>query len=220
VTALVGSSPAGSASIGSSGDRGAVGAARSAPAWRLLTRRYVRRYSRQPATLVLAVVEPVMFILLFRYVFGGAIQVPGGDYVEYLMPGIVAMTVTFASLGTAVALAEDITTGIVDRLRSMPIARSAVLVGRLAWDVIEYVAMIAMIVLVGSVVGFRFRNGPVVALGMVAMTLGLGLAMSCVSAFVGMRVRGSEAVASFGMLWIFPLCFVSSAFVPVATMPA
>jgi ABC transporter DrrB family efflux protein len=185
----------------------------------LITKRYLRRYSRQPATLVLAVAEPVMFVLMFRYVFGGAIRVPGGNYVEYLMPGIIGQTVAFASMGTAVALAEDITTGIVDRFRSMPISRSAVLVGRLAWDVIEYSAVIMMMIAIGYLVGFRFANGVVPAVGMLLLALVFGLSMSCVSAFVGMRIRRPEAVASFGLTWLFPLCFISSAFVPVATMP-
>ncbi len=195
------------------------GAGRHKAAWRLIFRRYVRRYSRQPTTLVLAVLQPVMFILLFRFIFGGAIRVPGGNYVEYLMPGIIGMTVAFSCMGTAVALAEDITTGIVDRLRSMPIARSAVLVGRLAWDVIEYLGIILLMVAVGYLIGFEFRNGVLASLAMILLALAFGLTMSCVAAFIGMTVRRPEAVASFGLIWLFPLCFISSAVVPIQTMP-
>ena len=112
-----------------------------------------------PAYLVFTVIQPVMFVLLFRYVFGGAIKVPGASYVNYLMPGIIGQTAAFASFGTAIALAQELKKGVIDRLRSMPMARSAVLNGRLLADTGRMLLTILIIVAVGYAVGFRFQNG-------------------------------------------------------------
>jgi ABC-2 type transport system permease protein/oleandomycin transport system permease protein len=185
-----------------------------------LTRRDVMIWGRNPTFLVFVIVQPVMFVLLFRYVFGGAIQVrvPGG-YVNYLMPGIIAQSAAFASFGTAIALARQIQRGVIDRFRAMPMARSAVLLGRLVADTLRLVVTLLVILGVGYAVGFRFENGVVPAIAMVVLGVAFGVAICTVSAFVGLAIRDEESVGSFGLIWLFPLTFVSAAFVPVASMP-
>ena len=187
----------------------------------VITRRNLRRILRTPRLLVVSSVQPVLFVLLFRYVFGGAIQVPGaGGYVNFLMPGIIAQTAAFATFATAIALAQESTKGVIDRFRAMPIARSAVLAGRLVADSVRMLIVILVIVGVGYAVGFRFQNGVLGAVGMVLLAEAFGIAVCLVSAFVGLAIRDEESVQAFGLIWIFPLTFVSSAFVPVATMPS
>jgi ABC-2 type transport system permease protein/oleandomycin transport system permease protein len=177
-------------------------------------------WSRVPALLVFTVVQPVMFTLLFRYVFGGAIKtgVPGG-YVDFLMPGVIGQTAAFASIGTAIALALEIQRGVIDRFRSMPMARSAVLIGRLTADGIRMLVTILIILAVGYAVGFRFHGGVLGAVGMVLLALAFGLTVCCVSAFIGLAIKDEESVQAFGLIWLFPLTFVSSAFVPIGSMP-
>ncbi len=183
-----------------------------------LTWRDLLVWSRVPMFLVFSVVQPVMFVLLFRYVFGGAIKVSGG-YVDYLMPGIIAQSAAFASFGTAISLAREMQRGVIDRFRSMPMARSAVLVGRLIADTLRMILTVLVVMLVGYAVGFRFRNGWAPALGMVVLAVVFGLAVCTVSAAVGLALRDEESVGSFGLIWLFPLTFVSAAFVPIASMP-
>jgi ABC-2 type transport system permease protein/oleandomycin transport system permease protein len=186
----------------------------------VMTRRNLIVWMRVPAYIVFTVVQPVIFVLLFRYVFGGAIQAPGsGGYVDYLMPGIIGQTAAFATFATAIALAQEASKGVIDRFRAMPIARSAVLAGRLVADSIRMLIVILVIVGVGYAVGFRFQNGLVGAIGMVLLAEAFGITICCVSAFVGLAIRDEESVQAFGLIWIFPLTFVSSAFVPIATMP-
>ena len=186
----------------------------------VMTRRNLLVWMRVPAYIVFTVVQPVIFVLLFRYVFGGAIQAPGsGGYVDYLMPGIIAQTAAFATFATAIALAQEATKGVIDRFRAMPMARSAVLAGRLLADSIRMLIVILVIIGVGYAVGFRFQNGVVGAVGMVALAEAFGIAVCAVSAFVGLAIKDEESVQAFGLIWIFPLTFVSSAFVPIATMP-
>lgn len=187
---------------------------------RNLTRRDVKIWSRNPSFLVFAIVQPVMFTLLFRYVFGGAINVdvPGG-YVNYLLPGIIAQSAAFASFGTAIALARQMQRGVIDRYRSMPMARSAVLLGRLAADTLRLVVTLVIILAVGYAVGFRFENGVGPAILMMVLGVVFGVAVCTVSAYIGLAIRDEESVGSFGLIWLFPLTFVSAAFVPVASMP-
>jgi ABC-2 type transport system permease protein len=199
------------------------------PTWRLkravtdaatMTRRNIILWFRVPAYIVFTVIQPLMFMLLFRYVFGGAIPVKArGGYVNYLVPGIIAQTATFTSFGTAVALAQELKKGTIDRLRSMPIARSAVLVGRLAADLARLTVTIAILIAAGYAVGFRFENGPWAALFMVFWALSFGLVVVCVSAFTGLAIKDEESVQAFGFIWVFPLVFVSAAFVPIHNMP-
>jgi ABC transporter DrrB family efflux protein len=186
----------------------------------VMTRRNLLVWLRVPAYIVFTVVQPIIFVLLFRYVFGGAIRAPGaGGYVSYLMPGIIAQTAAFATFATAIALAQEATKGVIDRFRAMPMARSAVLAGRLIADSIRMLIVILVIIGVGYAVGFRFENGVAGAVGMVALAEAFGIAICSVSAFVGLAIKDEESVQAFGLIWIFPLTFVSSAFVPIATMP-
>ncbi|MEA2638167.1 MAG: type transport system permease protein [Chloroflexota bacterium] len=186
----------------------------------VMTRRNLLVWMRVPAYLVFTVVQPVIFVLLFRYVFGGAIQAPGaGGYVDYLMPGIIGQTAAFATFATAIALAQEATKGVIDRFRAMPMARSAVLAGRLLADSIRMLIVILVIIGVGYAVGFRFQNGVLGAVGMVLLAEAFGITICAVSAFVGLAIKDEESVQAFGLIWIFPLTFVSSAFVPIATMP-
>jgi ABC transporter DrrB family efflux protein len=183
-----------------------------------ITRRNLLVWMRVPAYLVFTVIQPVMFVLLFRYVFGGAIHV-AGNYVNFLMPGIIAQTAAFATFGTAIALAQELKKGVIDRLRSMPMARSAVLAGRLVADTGRMLVTILIIVGVGYAVGFRFSNGVVPAIAMVVLATVFGLAICCISAYTGLAIGDEESVQAFGLIWLFPLTFLSSAFVPIATMP-
>ncbi len=186
---------------------------------RVLTERYLLQLVRVPTVLFFSLIQPVMFVLLFRYVFGGAIHIPGVGYAEYMLPGAIAQTAAFASFGTAIGLAYDLGRGLIDRVRSMPAARFAVLVGRLTSDTLRSLAVVIVLLGVGYAVGFRFDNGPGPALLMVLVAVVFGLAICTIAAFVGLALKDPEAVQSFGLVWLFPLTFVSGAFVPVQTMP-
>jgi ABC-2 type transport system permease protein/oleandomycin transport system permease protein len=185
-----------------------------------ITRRNLLVWLRVPAYLVFTVIQPVMFVLLFTYVFGGAIQVPGtGSYVDFLIPGILVQTAAFATFGTAIALAQELKKGVIDRLRSMPMARSAVLAGRLVADTGRMLVTILIVTGVGYAVGFRFDNGVLPAILMIVLATVFGLAICCISAYTGLAIGDEESVQAFGLIWIFPLTFLSSAFVPIPTMP-
>jgi ABC transporter DrrB family efflux protein len=186
-----------------------------------ITRRNLLVWVRVPAYIMFTVIQPVMFVLLFAYVFGGAIPVPGvpGGYVNFLMPGIIGQSAAFATFGTAIALAQELKKGVIDRLKSMPMARSAVLAGRLVADTLRMFITILILVGVGYLVGFRFQNGFGLAVAMVVLATIFGLAICCIAAFTGLAIGDEESVQAFGLVWLFPLTFVSSAFVPIATMP-
>ena len=185
-----------------------------------LTLRDLRVWVRNPAFIFFTIIQPVMFVLLFRYVFGGAIsvKVPGG-YVSFLMPGIIAQSAAFASFGTAIALARQLQKGVIDRFRAMPMARSAVLLGRLVGDAIRLAVTVLVILGVGYLVGFRFSNGFLPGILMLILGVVFGVTICTVSAFVGLAIKDEESVGSFGLVWLFPLTFVSAAFVPVQSMP-
>lgn len=187
----------------------------------VITKRNLLVWMRVPAYIVFTVVQPVIFVLLFRYVFGGAIQVgiPGG-YVNYLMPGIIGQTAAFGSFATAIALAQESKTGVIDRFRSLPMARSAVLAGRLMADAVRMLITILVIVGVGYAVGFRFQNGVLAAIAMIALAEAFGICICCISAAIGLAIKDEESVQAFGLIWLFPLTFVSSAFVPIQSMPS
>jgi ABC-2 type transport system permease protein/oleandomycin transport system permease protein len=184
-----------------------------------ITRRNLLVWMRVPAYIMFTVIQPVMFVLLFRYVFGGAIAVPGGNYVDFLLPGIIGQTAAFATFGTAIALAQELQKGVIDRLKSMPMARSAVLAGRLVADTIRMFITIVIVVGVGYAVGFRFHNGVGLAIAMIVLATVFGLAICCISAFTGLAIGDEESVQAFGLVWLFPLTFLSSAFVPIPSMP-
>jgi ABC transporter DrrB family efflux protein len=185
-----------------------------------ITRRNLLVWYRVPAYLFFTVIQPVIFVLMFRYVFGGAIKVnvPGG-YVSFLMPGIIAQTAAFACFGTAIALAQELQKGVIDRLRSMPMARSAVLTGRLVADTLRMTITILIVVGVGYAVSFRFQNGAGPAVLMVVVAIVLGVACCVIAAFTGLAIKDEESVQAFGLIWLFPLTFLSSAFVPISSMP-
>ncbi len=186
----------------------------------VMTRRNLLVWLRVPAYIVFTIVQPVIFVLLFRYVFGGAIQVSNqGGYVNFLMPGIIGQTAAFATFATAIALAQEAKAGVIDRLRSLPMARSAVLAGRLIADAIRMLVTILVIVGVGYLVGFRFENGLPSAVAMVLLAELFGVTICCVAAFIGLAIKDEESVQAFGLIWLFPLTFVSSAFVQISTMP-
>jgi ABC transporter DrrB family efflux protein len=184
-----------------------------------ITRRNLLVWMRVPAYIMFTVIQPVMFVLLFRYVFGGAIPVQGTTYVNFLMPGIIGQSAAFATFGTAIALAQELKKGVIDRLKSMPMARSAVLAGRLVADTLRMFITILILVGVGYLVGFRFENGVGPAIAMVVLATVFGLAICCIAAYTGLAIGDEESVQAFGLVWLFPLTFVSSAFVPISTMP-
>jgi ABC transporter DrrB family efflux protein len=187
-----------------------------------ITRRNLLVWFRVPAYIVFTIVQPVLFVLMFRYVFGGAIHVnlPGGEgYVDFLIPGILAQTAAFGCFATAIALAQELTKGVIDRLRSMPMARSAVLTGRLVADSGRMLLTVLIVLAVGVGVGFRFHNGVGNAVLMVVLGTVFGIAFCVISAFTGLAIGDEEAVQAFGLIWLFPLTFLSSAFVPIQSMP-
>jgi ABC-2 type transport system permease protein/oleandomycin transport system permease protein len=190
---------------------------------RVVSRRNLLHFIRQPDLLIFSTIQPIMFVLLFTYVFGGAIShslPPGVTYVDYLIPGILVQSVTFRASMTAVGLSDDLKLGVIDRFRSMPMARSAVLVGRTAADLVRNVAIIILMIAVGYIVGFRFQAGVLQAVACVALVSAFGLALSWIFAFVALTVRGAEAAQSAGFVVLFPLVFASSVFVPVSSMPS
>jgi ABC transporter DrrB family efflux protein len=186
----------------------------------VLARRSLLRIPRAPDLLLSFTVQPIMFVLLFAYVFGGAIATPGfEDYVDFLMPGIIVQTMSFGGFVTALGLAEDLKKGLVDRFRSLPMSRGAVLAGRTVSDVATNSISIAVMLIVGVIVGFSF-DAPLthIVAGLLLLLL-FGYAFSWVFAFVGLTSSSPEAAQSLGFIVIFPLTFVSSAFVPVESMP-
>jgi len=175
---------------------------------------------RTPTTLVFSTVQPIIFVLLFRYVFGGAIKVPGSvPYVDYLMPGVFVQTVTFGSVNTGVGLATDLQTGIIERFRSLPMARSAVLAGRTMADLVRNLFVIFLMVGVGFLVGFRVQTGVLPFLAAVVLMLGFGFAMSWIMALIGLASGNPEAAQAGAFPFMALLVFASNAFVPTATMP-
>ena len=186
----------------------------------VITRRNLLRIPRAPDLLIGFTVQPVMFVLLFVYVFGGAIQTPGYEYVDFLMPGILTQTIAFGGFLTAVGLNEDLRKGLIDRFRSLPMARSAVLAGRTLADVVMNMLAIALMLGVGMAIGFRFATSIPEILAGIALLLLFGYAFSWIFAFMGLIASSPESAGSVGFLIVFPLTFVSSAFVPVSSMPA
>jgi ABC-2 type transport system permease protein/oleandomycin transport system permease protein len=175
---------------------------------------------RVPELIVFVTIQPIMFVLLFRYVFGGAIRVPGGEYVNFLMPGIFVQTVAFGGVTTGIGLAEDMQRGLIDRFRSLPMSSSAVLTGRTVADLGRNLFTVIVMLIVGFLVGFRPHGTAAEFLLGIAALMGFSFAFSWISAFIGLVVRSVEAAQSAGFIWLFPLTFASSAFVPVQTMPS
>jgi ABC-2 type transport system permease protein/oleandomycin transport system permease protein len=185
-----------------------------------LVQRNLRRIPRSPDLLLGFTIQPIMFVLLFVYVFGGAIQTPGfGSYKDFLIPGICVQMLAFGALLTGIGLADDLHKGLIDRFRSLPIARSAVLAGRTLSDVVTNVFQLVVLLVVGYIIGFRFGGTVAAVLAGTALALLFAFAISWISALTGLLVRSVEAAQQSGFIWVFPLTFVSSAFVPVDSMP-
>ncbi len=185
----------------------------------VLARRSLLRIPRQPDLLIGFTVQPVMFVLLFVYVFGGAISTPGLDYVDFLMPGIIVQSMVFGGFVTALGLAEDLKKGLIDRFRSLPMSRAAVLTGRTLADIATNVVQLIVMLAVGMAVGFDFKTSIPEILAGIGLLLLIGYAFSWVFALIGLVASSPEASNAFGFTILFPVTFVSSAFVPVESMP-
>jgi ABC transporter DrrB family efflux protein len=186
----------------------------------VLARRNLKRIPRQPDLLIAYTVQPVMFVLLFVYVFGGAIQTPGFDYVDFLMPGIIVQSIAFGGFVTALGLSEDVKKGLIDRFRSLPMSRAAVLAGRTFSDIVLNCLSLVVLFAVGFLAGFNFIDSDAgqIILGIVLLLL-MGYAFSWIFALVGLFSSSPETANSIGFTLIFPLTFASSVFVPAASMP-
>jgi ABC transporter DrrB family efflux protein len=187
-------------------------------AWRSL-----KRIPRTPDMLIYATIQPIMFVLLFAYVFGDAIPIPGAPgakaYREFLMSGIFAQTMAFAVASASVGLADDMSKGLIDRFRSLPMARSGVIAGRVIGDLVFNAFVMLVMVICGFIVGWRWHNGFPQALAAFGILLLFAFAMLWVGALIGLSVGGPEVAASAGLIWLFPLTFLSNAFVPTPNLP-
>ncbi len=189
-------------------------------AWRNL-----KRIPRVPDLLIFGTIQPIMFVVLFAYVFGGAIPIPGQEgagpeaYREYLMAGIFAQTMAFAVASSSVGLADDMQKGLIDRFRSLPIARSAVISGRVVGDLVYNGFIMVVMVLCALLVGWRWHNGLLQGLAGFGILLLFAFAMLWVGALIGLSVRSTEVANTAGLVWLFPVTFVSNAFVPTPTLP-
>ena len=200
-------------------DRDRLGLAETLADTRVMARRQLRKIMRRPMFVVYLFVQPIIFVLLFRYVFGGAIHTGRVSYVNYLLPGIIVMTATFGALTTGLGFTEDLASGVVDRLRSLPMARSAVLLGRTAADLVTNTITLIVMLAIGIAVGFRPGQPIYEILAALIIVLAFAYVFSWISAFVGLSVKNPETAQSVGFIWVFPLVFASSAFVPTASMP-
>lgn len=185
----------------------------------VMTQRNLIRYRRLPQLLVFSTIQPVMFVLLFVYVFGGAINTPTAEYVDYLLPGIIVQAVIFGAMATGIGLADDLSKGMIERFRSLPMARSAVLAGRIISDSLRNLFVVLLMTLVGLLLGFDVKTSFGGYLGAMVVTLLLGFSFSWISALIGISVKNVETAQTAGFIWVFPLVFASSIFVPIATMP-
>jgi ABC transporter DrrB family efflux protein len=185
----------------------------------VLAKRNFLRIARAPDLLLAFTVQPIMFVLLFAYVFGGAIETGGQSYINFLIPGILVQTMAFGGFVTAMGIAEDLRKGLVDRFRSLPMSRSAVLAGRTLSDIVTNGISITVMLVVGVIIGFGFESPFLHVVAGILLLLLFGYAFSWVFAFIGLTSSSPEAAQSLGFIVIFPLTFVSSAFVPPETMP-
>ena len=185
----------------------------------LVTWRNFVTLTRVPNVFIFELVQPIMFVLLFRFIYANNIANLGAlDYVQFLMPGIFVQNAIFGSTTTAIGLAEDMKKGLIDRFRSLPMARSAVLIGRTTFDLVKNLILVAIVLVIGYIVGFRFENGLINALWMIVLVMAVGFTFSWISACIGLSLKQVEAVQAASFTWIFPVVFVSSAFVPVVGM--
>ncbi len=185
----------------------------------VIAERNLIRLPRAPELLLAFTVQPIMFLLLFRYVFGGAIKTPGYSYADFLIPGIIVQNIAFGGFVTALGLNEDLHKGLIDRFRSLPMARPAVLAGRTLADVVTNALSATILIITGLLIGFSFHTSVWEAIAGFGLLLLFGYAFSWVFAFVGMLTSTPEAANSVAFIAVFPLTFISSAFVPVQSMP-
>lgn len=189
-----------------------------------ITKRNLLRYLRLPRLVFFSSIQPIMFLLLFNYVFGGALghesQIPGGKYINYLLPGILVQMLMFGGMQTGIGLARDMTSGIVDRFRSLPMSRSAVLAGRAISDTIRNIVVTAILMVVGFLLDFRFHASWPAGLAMIGLVVLFGFAFTWLAAFIGLFTQDEETSQLASFVLIFPLVFASGAFVPVQTMPS
>lgn len=185
----------------------------------VVAKRNLIKIKRIPDLLIFSTIQPIMFVLLFAYVFGSAIPVEGVNYKEFLMPGIFVQTVAFGAAITAIGLADDLQKGMVDRFRSLPMSRAAVLVGRTTSDLLNNIFVVVIMSLTGLLVGWRIHTGFWKGLLGYLLLLAFAYAMSWISALIGLSVKSVEVAQSAGFIWMFPLTFLSNAFVPTANMP-
>jgi ABC transporter DrrB family efflux protein len=186
----------------------------------VIAERNLVRLPRAPELLLAFTVQPIMFVLLFRYVFGGAIVTPGYSYADFLIPGIIVQNIAFGGFVTALGLNEDLHKGLIDRFRSLPMSRSAVLAGRTLADVVTNALSATILIVTGLLIGFSFHTGVAEAIAGFGLLLLFGYAFSWVFAFLGMLVTSPEAANSVDFIAVFPLTFISFAFVPVQSMPS
>ena len=186
----------------------------------LVTQRNLMTLTRVPTVFIFELVQPVMFVLLFRFIYANQLRtLPFGlSYVQFLMPGIFVQNAIFGATTTAIGLAEDKKKGVIDRFRSLPMARSAVLAGRTTFDLAKNLILVTIVIAIGYLVGFRFQNGLLNAIGVIVLVLACSFTFSWISACIGLALKEVEAVQAASFTWIFPVVFVSSAFVPVAGM--
>ncbi|MGI9196995.1 MAG: ABC transporter permease [Candidatus Nanopelagicales bacterium] len=195
----------------------------------VVARRNLIQTIRVPELLFFSIVQPVIFVLLFAFVFGGAIPIPGADpstapdasvYRQYLMPGIFGQTVAFASAASTVGLAEDMSRGIIDRFRSLPMAAGGVLLGRTFADAARQVLVLVVLSVTGLLIGWRINNGLVDAVYAYLLLLLFAYTVSWVGSWIGLYMPNPETAQTAGLVWLFPLTFLSNAFVPISAMPA
>ncbi|TFE53937.1 ABC transporter permease [Streptomyces sp. ICN441] len=188
----------------------------------VVAKRNLIRMTRIPEMIIFGMIQPIMFVVLFSYVFGGSMQIGGSTsssvYREFLMAGIFAQTVTFATAGAGAGIADDMHKGLIDRFRSLPMTRGAVLTGRTLADLVQTALTVVVLAVVALLVGWRIHEGVLKALAAFALLLLLGYAFSWIGALIGLSVRTPEAATSGGLIWLFPVTFISNAFVDSSKM--
>jgi ABC transporter DrrB family efflux protein len=184
-----------------------------------IARRNLVSLSRQPQLIVFSTIQPVIFVLMFTYVFGGAINIPGVNYVDYLMPGIFCQTVVFGAINTGIGLSDDLQKGLIERFRSLPMARSAVLAGRTVADLVRNVFVVLLMLVVGYAVGFRVHTSFLGLLAGLGILLLFAFSMTWIFAIVGLKAPDPETAQAMSFPILAPLVFASSAFVSTSTMP-
>jgi ABC transporter DrrB family efflux protein len=185
----------------------------------VVTKRNLIKIKRIPDLLIFSSIQPIMFVLLFAYVFGGSISVPGVNYKEYLMAGIFTQTVAFGSSIAAIGLADDLSKGIIDRFRSLPMSRAAVLIGRTTSDLLNNVLVVLIMAICGLLVGWRVHTGILGTAAGFGLLFLFGYAMSWIAALIGLSVRSVEVAQSAGFIWLFPMTFLSNAFIATDRLP-